>query len=279
MRLKIFYNRSVHDNAANYYEQAKESREKISGLEKAIAETEKEMAEAKKGEKKNVRVKRQKEWYEKFHSAFTSGGRLIIGGRNAQQNDMIFAKHMDDADLFFHADIQGASAVVLKGGAELLETNAKAGGKEVLESGANAGGKGARAGESELLEAAQFSASFSKAWINGNASVDVYAVKKGQLSKHAAGGYIPTGAFAISGERKWFRDTKLALRIGLGENGIAIVPELSTANLKNALVIVPSKNGKEKGELAKSLAKRYNVHPDELLERLPNGRSKTLEKP
>jgi len=270
MRLKIFYNRSVHENAADYYEQAKESREKLSGLEKAMEETKKEIEAAKKGEKKNVRVKRQKEWYEKFHSTFTSGGRLVIGGRNAQQNDMIFAKHMDDADLFFHADIQGASAVVLKGGAELLETSAKAGGKGSHEAG--------KIENAELLEAAQFSASFSKAWINGNASVDVYAVKKGQLSKHATGGFIPSGAFAISGERRWFRDTKLALRIGMSENGISIVPELSTANLKNALVIVPSKNGKEKGELAKSLAKRYAIHPDELLERLPNGRSKTMEK-
>lgn len=253
--MRIFYNRSVHENAAYYYEEAKEARGKIAGLEKAIAETEKEIGEAKKGEKKNVRVKRQKEWYEKFHSCFTSGGRLLIAGRNAQQNDFLFAKHMDENDLFFHADIQGASAVVLKGGAELLKDDA------------------------ELLEAAQFAASFSKAWINANASVDVYAVRKEQLSKHATGGFIPSGAFAISGERKWFRGTKLALRIGLGDNGIAVVPELSGVNLKNPLIIVPSQKGKEKGELAKSLAKRYAVHPDELLERLPNGRSKTLETP
>jgi hypothetical protein len=35
--------------------------------------------------------------------------------------------------------------------------------------------------------------------------------------------------------------------------------------------------GKEKGALAKSLAKRYGAHPDELLEILPNGRTKTQE--
>ncbi|MDD5340372.1 MAG: NFACT RNA binding domain-containing protein [Candidatus ainarchaeum sp.] len=256
MKLTLFYDRPLHDSAAYYYELAKESRGKAAGLVKAIEETEKELGKAKKAKKKAARVKREKEWYGKFHFAFTSGGRLMLGGRNAQQNDLLFAKHMDDADLFFHADIQGASAVILKGGAELP---AKAG----------------EAGRQELAEAAQFAASFSKAWLNGNASVDVYAVRKGQVSKHAAGGFVPTGAFAISGERTWFRGTKLALRMGTGEKGLAIIPEVSPVKLQNPLVLVPSRAGKDKGALAKSLAKRYGAHPDELLEILPNGRTKT----
>lgn len=252
MNLKLFYEKSVHENAAHYYQLAKESREKITGVEKAMEETRKEIEKAKKGEKREVRMKKQKEWYGKFHYCFTSAGHLIIGGRNAQQNDQLFAKHMEDKDLFFHADIQGASAVILKDG---LEAN-----------------------EDELKEAAQFAACFSKAWLNANASVDVYAVKKGQLSKHVSGGFIPTGAFAISGERVWFRETKLELRIGKDEEGmLVILPSVSKKAIKNALVLVPSKSGKEKGAIAKSLAKRYDVHPDELLEILPNGKSKTAE--
>ena len=43
MRLKLFYGKSVHENAAYYYELAKESREKIAGVLKAMEETEKEM--------------------------------------------------------------------------------------------------------------------------------------------------------------------------------------------------------------------------------------------
>jgi predicted ribosome quality control (RQC) complex YloA/Tae2 family protein len=262
MHLKLFYEKSVHQNAAHYYGLAKGSREKAAGLEKAIAETRKELEKAEKEKQggKKARVKRDREWYEQFHFSFTSGGRLLIGGRSAKQNDVLFAKHMDDADLFFHADIQGASAVILKGGTS--------------------------AGENELLEAAQFAASFSKAWVNGNASVDVYAVKKSQLSKHATGGFIPSGAFAISGEREWFRSTRLALCMGLGEKGIALATELTarnanpgTSKLRNQLVLLPSRAGKEKGTLARSLAKRYGVHQDDLLALLPNGKTKTLETP
>jgi predicted ribosome quality control (RQC) complex YloA/Tae2 family protein len=250
LRITLFYDKTVHENAAYYYELAKESRGKAEGLKKAMEETEKEIKEAKKSEKKEVRVKRAKEWYEKFHFAFTGGGRLMIGGRSAQQNDLVVAKHMDEGDLFFHADIQGGSAVILK--------------------------DGLKAGEQELLGAAQLAASFSNAWKNSNAGVDVYAVGKDQVSKHAQGGYIPAGAFAIIGERRWFRSTKLELRIGLGDKGPELVPAVSERALKDGLVLIPSKSGKEKGALAKSLAKRYGVHPDELLELLPNGKTKTV---
>ena len=41
-------------------------------------------------------------------------------------------------------------------------------------------------------------------------------------------------------------------------------------------MLVPSLAGKDKGALAKSLAKRFGVHPDDLLELLPNGRSKSV---
>jgi predicted ribosome quality control (RQC) complex YloA/Tae2 family protein len=253
MRIRLLYNKGVHENAAHYYELAKESRGKIAGVEKAMEETKKEMAEASAPKKKDVRIKRQKEWHEKFHSALTSAGMLMIGGRSAQQNDQIVSKHMDDGDLFFHADIQGGAVFVLKGGA------------------------GAGVKDSDLAEAAQMAASFSNSWKNGNASVDVYAVGKGQLTKNMSGGFVPAGAFAILGERKWFRATRLALRIGLSEKGLAIVPDCSKTRLKAELMLIPSLAGKDKGALAKSLAKRFGLHPDDFLEILPNGKTKTAE--
>lgn len=252
MKIKIFYDRDVNANAAHYYELAKECKSKVAGLEKAIQETEKEMKKASKKEKKLPRMKREKEWFEKFHHSFTYSGKLIIAGRSAQQNDQLFAKYMEPNDLFFHADIQGGAATILKDGAD--------------------------ASEEEFKETAQIAACFSKAWVNANAAVDVYAVKKEQLSKHSTGGYIPTGAFAISGERKWFRGTKLELRIGLSEGKLHLVSSNSKVKLDKELILIPSKTGKTKGALAKSLAKRFNVHPDELLELLPNGKTKTKQK-
>jgi len=262
MKLKLFYNKSVNENAAHYYELAKESKEKSAGVEKAMEETEKEIKEAKKPEKKDVRIKRAKEWFEKFHFFLTSSGKLAIGGRSAQQNDLLVSKHMEEKDLFFHADIQGGSVVILKDGID--------------------------ADEQEMQECAQFAGCFSNAWKNGNASVDVYCAKKEQLSKNVSGGFIQSGAFAITGERKWFKNTKLSLRIGIGgkesaekEAGgksVILVPDISKTCLKDELVLFPTNSGKDKGALAKSLAKRFSVHPDEFLELLPNGKTKTSQK-
>jgi predicted ribosome quality control (RQC) complex YloA/Tae2 family protein len=253
MKIKLYLNKSVHENAALYYEQSKDARKKREGVKKAIEQTKKEIKEAQakqKKEKKIIKVSREKKWFEKFHWFTTTEGRLAVGGRNAQQNDIVFSKYMDEADLFFHADIQGGSALILKDG-----TNAS---------------------EKEQLEAAQFAASFSNAWKNANASVNVYAVKKEQVSKHAQGGFIAKGAFAITGERTWFNNTRLGLKIGKTETGMEIVPAVSKRSLELELSLLPSKTGKEKGALSKSLAKRYDIHPDEFLEILPNGKTKVL---
>jgi len=267
MRVRIFYDRSVHENAAYHYQLAKEAREKLSGLENAIAQTHKEMEEASKPAKKEVRLKRQREWFEKFHNYMTAGGRMLIGGRSAQQNDQLVSKHMEDNDLFFHADIQGGSAMVLKDGLAIL--NQESGTQEPKP----------KTQDPELASCAQFAACFSNAWKNGNASVDVYCVRKDQLTKKMSGGFIPSGAFGILGERIWFRDVRLSLRIGRDDQGrIRLLPDSSPMKLKDELVIVPSRSGKEKGALAKSLAKRFKVHPDELLEILPSGKSKTIER-
>lgn len=259
MKIRLDITKSVHNNAAMHYEEAKHARKKIEGLKKAIVESEKELERALVAENKQkqaVRVKKEKKWFEKFHWFYTSSGaKLAVGGKDAKQNDTVFARHMDDDDLFFHADIQGATALILKGGVE--------------------------ASEDELKEVAQFAASFSNAWKNANASVDVYAVRKEQLSKHAQGGFIPSGGFGIKGERIWFRKTQLGLKLGFGEGDgdkekrLEILPMCSKQKLDNELTLIPASSGKEKGELAKSLAKRFDVHPDELLQILPSGKSKT----
>lgn len=39
---------------------------------------------------------------------------LIFGGKNAQQNEIIVKKHLQDSDLYFHTQASGGSSVVLK---------------------------------------------------------------------------------------------------------------------------------------------------------------------
>lgn len=249
MKVLLWYKKSIHENAGYYYELAKKYRKKSAAAKEALKELEKKLEEAKKkkkNEKPEIRVLREKEWYEKFHWFFTSSGKLVIGGRDAQQNDLIYSKYIEQNDLFFHADVQGGSAVILKNGRE--------------------------ASEQERLEAAQFAACFSKAWGSGFSYVDVYSATPEQLTKYSSGEYVAKGAVVVKGEKEWYRRTPLKLRVGLDEKGrVAVVPAFSKIKLKNEIFLVPGKE--EKGQVAKKLANILNVHPDELLQVLPSGKT------
>ncbi len=243
MRVAIELGKSIHENAARYYEEGKRAREKAEGVRAAMEETRKRMTGAAKRKRKAVKVARRREWFEEFHWSFTNSGKLILAGKTAQQNDKLVGK-MEDEDLFFHADIRGAAATILKGGAE--------------------------AGEEEKKEAAAIAACYSKAWGRGLAAVDTYAVRKGQLSKHATGGFVGAGGFAISGEREWFRNTKLVLAIGIEENGRVSAGAEDATWMKKKVLLVPGKL--EKKEAAERIGGIFGVPESEVMPCLPPGK-------
>ncbi len=250
MKIRLDWRKGAQENAAGFYQLAKEMARKEEGARKAIAETEggllaaREEGEFAAAHKKGPAMRRRKEWYEKYRWFYTSGGKLVVAGRDAKQNDSLVAKIMTDADLFFHADIQGAPATVLVGG--------KA------------------AGAQEKKEAAQFAASHSSAWKSGVAAVDVYAVEKGQLSKHAQGGFVGQGGFAISGGREWFRSTPLGLAIGGKDGRLVCLPPVHQDAAGLGITLSPG--AMEKGQAAKTIAKATGANPDEVLLALPAGK-------
>lgn len=257
MSIELDIRKTAQENAAAYYEKAKRLREKAEGAEKAAKETvrkleelEKEIAEEarRKGEEKaRVKVRREKEWFERFRWFRTSGERLCIAGRDARQNEQVVARHFEEGDLFFHAEIHGAPATVLK--------------------------DGGKAGEEEKKEVAQFAASYSSAWKLGTATVDVYAVGKSQVSKRAeAGEFAGKGAFIIRGEREWFRNTGLGLLIGVGGKGVEAAPVVRGKG-EMAKAVEVKIGDLEKGEAAKRIAKMLGekASVDEILQALPGG--------
>lgn len=249
MKVRYDIRKSPFENAAAYFEEGKKMRGKISGMERAAKSAQEELdgiggEKAKQEAALAPRIKREKKPHEKFRHFFTSQGMLAIGGRDAKQNDAIVSRNMQEGDLFFHADIQGGSVVILK--------------------------EGEKGGMEEGREAAQFAACYSNAWKNKNAAVDAYCVKPVQISKHASGGYVGQGGYAISGERLWFRASALELVIGKDGEGIAAVqPALCRRKLEGAMLLVPGQV--ERGKAAAQIAKELGVHVDEVLQLLPPG--------
>ncbi len=254
MEIKIDFTRSAQENANDYYSKAKKLSSKKEGADKAIRQLEKtakklEREDSGKERESRIRKIREKEWYEKFHWFLASDGSLVIGGRDAQQNELLVSRHFDDSDLFFHANIFGASATILKNGANS--------GKQVRE------------------EAAQFAACYSSAWKEGLGSIDVYALHRNQVSKSTSKGSIGTGSFLLSGEREWFRNVPLALAMFIDSEKLNIVPGTTFERLRamktlNGISITQGKD--KKSEAAKKIAKQLNFEDlDTIIQQLPAG--------
>jgi len=182
--------------AGEAYEKGKKAKKKETGLKGAIENTKKQLEKTPVViEKPKKKVVEKKEWYEKFRWFNSSDGFLIVGGKDATTNEMIVKKYTEKNDIVFHAEIVGAPFCVVK--ARKRE-----------------GAKAKKIPETTLEEAAQFAASYSKAWQKKLGTIDVYAVKPEQLRKELG---LPKGAFMVHGERDYYHNVVLEMAFSLGK--------------------------------------------------------------
>jgi predicted ribosome quality control (RQC) complex YloA/Tae2 family protein len=186
---------SVPQNAQRYYKRAKEMARKGSGAVAALQATERlasGKAQPRKTRAQPVR-RRKPKWYERFRWFHSSDGFLVLGGRDAETNEEIYAKYLEKRDLALHTDAPGAPLTVIK-----------TEGREVP--------------EASIQEAAQFAVSYSNLWKAGLGSGDCYLVKGDQVTKTPEHGeFLKKGAFVIRGERRYFRDVPLGLALGISD--------------------------------------------------------------
>jgi len=229
--VKIDLRKSVYENAEKYFEKAKNAKRK---LERVYESIEKQKIHHK--QKPLILVKSKRKWYEKFRWFFTSDGFLVIGGKDAETNEEIIKKYVEPDDLVFHADIKGASFVVIKSEGKKITDVAK-------------------------KEASEFAAAYSKAWVDGLGTVDVYCVKPEQVSKKPPSGeYLSKGAFMIYGERDWYRNVEVKISIGVkiekDKNIINVIAGPDSAVKTYAKYFVTIKPGdKKSSDLAKMIKK------------------------
>ncbi|MEM3883650.1 MAG: NFACT RNA binding domain-containing protein [Methanothrix sp.] len=251
MEVKIDFTKSAQDNANDYYVRSKRLAHKAEGAKRSIEELEKrlkaENESFKERSKPAVKKVRKREWYERFHWFNTDEGLLAIWGRDAKQNEKLNSDYFEEGDLFFHADIFGASVVILKNGSS--------------------------AAQKAKEEAAQFAASYSSAWDNMQRSVDVYCMKREQVSKATSKGSIGTGSFLLSGEREWFRNTQLGLAAFIDDDKLHVVPEKAIARLKPKKYVVISQGKEKKSDAAKKIAHMLDDYDDldYIMQQIPAG--------
>ncbi|KAJ5788719.1 hypothetical protein N7457_003709 [Penicillium paradoxum] len=190
-------------NASQYYDQKKQASEKeqrtTQSSTKALKSHEKKVtSDLKRGLKKEKQVLRQARvpfWFEKFIFFISSEGYLIIGARDAMQSELLYRRYMNKGDIFVHADLEGATPIVVKN---------------------RAGSADAPISASTLSQAGNLCVATSSAW-DSKAVMSAWWAHAHQVSKIAenGSGIMPTGVFQIKGEKNFLAPSQLVLGFGI----------------------------------------------------------------
>ncbi|MEF8840614.1 MAG: ribosome rescue protein RqcH [Haloarculaceae archaeon] len=295
----------VEKNADRLYQEAKRIAEKREGALAALEDTREELAEvtarrdaweAEDGadggdtddeepdgdedrevdwlSRTSIPVRRDEQWYERFRWFHTSDGFLVIGGRNADQNEELVKKYTERGDLFFHAQSHGAPVTILKA------------------TGPSEAARDVDIPESSREEAAQFAVSYSSVWKAGQFAGDVYMVTPDQVSKTPEPGeYIEKGSFVIRGERTYYEDTPVGVAVGIQVEPLTRVvggpPSAIEGRAATSVRLEPGRYAQN--DIAKMIYREFRerfvdqsfvrrvASPDRIQEFCPNGGSRMVE--
>ncbi|MEE3400944.1 MAG: NFACT RNA binding domain-containing protein, partial [Methanomethylophilus sp.] len=235
---------------------------KADSAQKALEDSEAELAKLQKGFDRRIRAQAEKAkpskqfWFDSFKWFITSGGRLAVAGRDTRSNDQVVKKHMKEEDVYAHADIHGAPSVIVK--------------------------DGLKASEEELKEACWFALAQSKAWTAGSPEGAAFWVYPDQVSKTPnAGEFVPRGAFIIRGKRNYEYHLPLEMGVGevfyQGERKVMCAPTpVMEKSSEKYFVIRPSKTKDHR--MAGEIAKALEVPEEEVSRILPPGSIETVRK-
>ncbi|WP_256290408.1 ribosome rescue protein RqcH [Halobellus inordinatus] len=290
----------VEKNADRLYTEAKRVEEKKEGALAAIENTREELEAVKQRreeweaddqdedeaeeetepedrdwlEMESIPIRTSEQWYERFRWFHTSDGFLVIGGRNADQNEEIVTKYLNKHDLFFHTQAHGGPVTVVKA------------------TGPSEPSEAVEFPESTKQEAAQFAVSYSSIWKEGRYAGEAYMVTPDQVSKTPESGeYIEKGSFVIRGDRTYFRDVAAEVAIGIQCEGVTQVlggpPSAIEEQVETSIRVRPGRYAQN--DAAKMLYREFRERftdqkflrkvatPDKIQEFLPPGGSELVE--
>ena len=189
---------SAWANARQYYDNKRSAATKqertAKASQKALRNTEqKVMADLKKDlkkEKEVLRPVRKQMWFEKFIYFISSDKYLVLAGRDAQQNEMLYRRYLKKGDIYVHADLHGAATVIIKNNPMTPD---------------------APIPPTTLSQAGHLAVCTSSAW-DSKAGMSAWWVTADQVSKTApTGEYLTTGGFMVRGKKNFLPPAQLLL--------------------------------------------------------------------
>ncbi|MBI2632666.1 DUF814 domain-containing protein [Candidatus Pacearchaeota archaeon] len=199
---------------------------------------------------KNKYIENLEKDYRKYRWFFTYSKKLVVGGKNAKQNDYLLNVIKESGKRFkvMHTSEPGSSFSVI-----LIEES--------------------KLSENDLRECAVFTACFSRAWKLGRKETDIDIFSSSQLHKERE---MKEGTWGVIGKVEKMI-VPLELILTKQKNILKAIPELSSKN-NILLKLKPGKLPKEDmvKEVETQLGKSLNK--EELLSALPTGGFKIYEK-
>lgn len=199
-------------NAREYYDEtravaAKKERtaqQATKALKSAEAKIAQDLKKSLKQEKPVLHLIRKPMWFEKFHWFVSSDGYIVLAGKDAEQNEMLYRRYLRKGDVYVHADMHGAASVVIKNKQSMPD---------------------APIPPSTLTQAGTLSVCCSNAW-NAKAGMGAWWVNADQVSKSApTGEFLPTGSFMVRGKKNFLPPAQLvvgfAILFKISEDSVA----------------------------------------------------------
>ncbi|CAI6335152.1 unnamed protein product [Periconia digitata] len=198
---------SAWANSSEYFDEKKAAKGKQSRTQEASSlalknHERKVAADLKKGlkqEKEILRPVRRQQWFEKFVFFLSSDGYLVIGGKDAQQNEIIYRRYLRKGDVYVHADLKAATPMIIKNKPNTPN---------------------APIPPSTLSQAGNLSICTSEAW-DSKAVMSAWWVNADQVSKTGqTGEFLGPGLFNITGRKEFLPPAQLIV-------GLAVMFEIS----------------------------------------------------
>ncbi len=251
MKVDVYINKTVEQNAALYYEKAKKAKKKLKGAQETIENFKGKLGTLETTKPVHtVKTQRKRFWFEKFRWFLSSDSTLVIGGRDATTNEIVIKKHTLPDDLVFHTDMAGSPFFIIKSDKKTIE-------KKTIE------------------EVADATCSFSRAWKAGLNTSSVFHVKPEQVTKEAnSGEYLTKGAFMIKGKTNYIENkANLAIgRIKEGEyEGLVMCAPIEAIKVHCDPYFQIKQGDSKPSDIAKQLRKPLEAISDDIIRALPSG--------
>ncbi|KAI1779341.1 fibronectin-binding protein A N-terminus-domain-containing protein [Hypoxylon cercidicola] len=238
---------SPYANAREYYVErrmavVKEQKTMLQS-ETALKNAEQKItAELKKGlkqEKPVLQPIRKQLWFEKFAWFISSDGYLVLGGKDAHQNEVLYRRYLKKGDVYVHADLHGAPSVIIKNSPSTPD---------------------APIPPSTLSQAGSLAVCASSAW-DSKAGMGAWWVNANQVSKSApTGEFLGTGSFMVRGKKNFLPPAQLLLGLGLM---FKISEESKARHVKHRLYDLPDVVPSKQASTAAASEAKVNAEHDE----------------